>query len=255
MKHSNKKKKDNAQQRIKRSRITKPKASDAPRCRSNRLAGVQSDGDYVDDECNGKFSVIVEGTSVNASTSLSTQKEVFHHNQINDGSGLSICQAVELNDLKYVKENATEKAEEFVTRVLRPLPNEKEQRGKESPTYVAMKKWDIQAETASLLANDENCVAKVTHNCIYSIAAHPSTDCLIVGAGEIDGTVGLWNVDGVTSDEDHSASIHMFRVHNAPVCCLHWTQGNSLLSASYDGTVRKLDATTGVFHEMFATYD
>ena len=118
-----------------------------------------------------------------------------------------------------------------------------------------MKGWGIQAETASLSVDNENCVARVTHNRIYSIAAHPSTDCLIVGAGDKDGTVGLWNIDGVTLDEDHSASIHMFRVHNAPVCCLHWTQGNSLLSASYDGTVRKLDATTGVFHEIFATYD
>ena len=98
VKHLIKKKKDNAQQRIKRNRITKPKASDAPRRRSNRLAGVQSDGHYVDDERNGKFSIIVEGTSVNASTSLLTQKEVFYQNRINDGSGLSICQAVELND-------------------------------------------------------------------------------------------------------------------------------------------------------------
>jgi WD40 repeat protein len=231
----------------------------APQRKSSRLAGVQSDGLYVEDERNGKFAVA--GTSNTSSlypTAASSipPKEVFFQNRINDGSDLSIRQAVELNEAKWVEEDSVEKAETFVKEVLVPLPISK-QFGKGSPKSVVVS-WEktLGGKIAALSVDNDNCVAKLTPNRIYSIAAHPSIDRPIVCAGDKDGVVGVWDVDAPQREGEREAhDVHKFRVHNYPVCCVHWTKDNGIISASYDGTVRKLDVTSGVFHEIFATYD
>lgn len=50
----------------------------------------------------------------------------------------------------------------------------------------------------SKLSVHENDVAKLTEARITSVCCHPSTDKLIVVAGDKAGYLGLWNVDGMT---------------------------------------------------------
>jgi WD40 repeat protein len=85
------------------------------------------------------------------------------------------------------------------------------------------------------------------------VAAHPSESKLIIGAGDKRGYVGLWDVDAATTENNNG--VYLFRPHSRPICCLEWTSPSSLISASYDGTVRCFNAETETFTELFATYD
>jgi WD40 repeat protein len=104
-----------------------------------------------------------------------------------------------------------------------------------------------------LSIDKEEWVAKVTPDRIYSVASHPSESKMIACAGDKQGYVGLWDVDTVSSESNNG--VHLFRVHSSPVCCLEWVTSDTMVSASYDGTVRKLNVETGTFQQIFATYD
>ena len=53
-------------------------------------------------------------------------------------------------------------------------------------------------------------VAKVTPERIYSLAIHPSVDRLIVGVGDKSGNVGLWSVDDKTAKKH---GVEVFQVN------------------------------------------
>ncbi len=150
-------------------------------------------------------------------------------------------------------DDTVQKAERFVKDVLEPIPLFK--RGRKEPTVVADWEKTLPAKIAALSVNDERCVAKVTPQRIYSVAAHPSTDRIIVCAGDKAGTVGVWDVDAPRPGEGASPDVHMFRIFNKPVCFVHWTKDNGIVAASYDGSLRKLDVASGCFQEIFAIYD
>jgi WD40 repeat protein len=63
-----------------------------------------------------------------------------------------------------------------------------------------------------------------------------------------------------TNDDDDDANdnngVHLFKPHSSVISTLIWnTNGTSLLSSSYDGSVRLLDIESQVFEEVFATYN
>ena len=102
--------------------------------------------------------------------------------------------------------------------------------------------------------DDDELVAKVTPDRIYSVAPHPSKNNLIVAAGDKQGYLGLWNVNGKGGGISSNDGVHLFRPHTRPVNTLHWTNaGAGLISSSYDGTVRYFDVEHERFDEIFAT--
>lgn len=115
---------------------------------------------------------------------------------------------------------------------------------------------NVQTHLDALSLDDvDTCVAKVVPERIYSVACHPSPDKLIACAGDKQGHLGIWNVDQYGSDTEATDGVHLFKPHNGAISSLAWnTSGTTLLSASYDGSVRAFDANKNVFEEIFATY-
>lgn len=115
--------------------------------------------------------------------------------------------------------------------------------------------------------------AKVTPKRIYSMAYHPSTDKDLVFVGDKEGSIGVWdaapvafasNRNGVKTadDQDEDAEERFpegkawtLQVHaRSPVTCIKFdpVNHNSVLSSSYDSTVRKLDLATAKSEEIWA---
>ena len=65
--------------------------------------------------------------------------------------------------------------------------------------YISSKYLDFQDDR----------VAKVTPERIYSISIHPSVDRLIVGVGDKGGNVGIWNVDDISAKKH---GVELFQV-------------------------------------------
>ncbi|WIA35857.1 hypothetical protein OEZ86_004241 [Tetradesmus obliquus] len=97
----------------------------------------------------------------------------------------------------------------------------------------------------------------MTRDGISCLAFHPSSSRLLIAAADKQGKVGLWDidhpVDSSSSDSSSSSSsssydgILMFEPHRDYVSSLRWTNPHTLISGSYDGTVRTLDVNTGVW--------
>jgi hypothetical protein len=243
----------------------------AKRRKSNRLQGIESDGLYVDDERAGRFSVATTSGGVGGGLtlgggggSLVETKEAagpeFYRNRINDGSPLTVKDAIEAIGGKWMQENSVDKARSFVSDSLYSssskdvLPN----KNNSIPTAVLgnigspTKLKDLSRAVHGLSVQDTD-VAKVCPERIYSVSVHPAKDTLIVAAGDKVGNIGLWNVNDPNDDDD---GVYLFRPHRGAVCCLEWIGRNTsqLLSTSYDGTVRLFNAESQQFTEIFATY-
>ncbi|EED90697.1 WD40-repeat protein, partial [Thalassiosira pseudonana CCMP1335] len=115
---------------------------------------------------------------------------------------------------------------------------------------------NLQSHLDALSLDDaETCVAKVTPERIYSVTCHPSPHHIIACAGDKKGHVGIWNVDQYNPNSTNDG-VHLFKPHSGAVSSMIWNaSGTTLLSASYDGSVRAFDASKQVFEEIFATYD
>jgi WD40 repeat protein len=217
-----------------------------PRRSSNRIKGIGSDGRYVEDERSGRFSIAGTGTegsiAVDQSDGMKANVETFFRNRINAGEDVSIQQAIERAG--GTAEEATQ-AESFVQTLAIPFG----QTSNKSPNSVVLapspnnKLDDMRVEA----------VAKMTRDRIYGIATHPSTDQLVIAAGDKQGNIGIWNVDA-PADEPNDG-LYEFRYHNGAVNNLQFTSHNSLLSTSYDGTVRLFDLEKQCARQVFATYD
>ena len=241
------------------------------RRKSSRIAGIESDGLFVEEERSGKFTVAAtNGTTVPASGTAQANnvREIepeFYRNRINDGSVLSIKEAIELAGSKWVKENSVSEAISFVRDSLSLAPAgslaKKVSKGK-SPVSVTETSNESMDETVArmktMTVSSDAVVAKIVPDRIYGIAAHPSPSALIVAAGDKTGYVGIWNVDSRAKDNDDTGNdgVHLFRFHKGSACCVQWTAlGDTLFSASYDGTVRLFDVASESFEQVFATYD
>jgi hypothetical protein len=248
------------QRGIKRQKV---KTEPLPRRKSNRLSTDKANLvalDYYVNDWNRNNSIIkVEGddTAVDAKDS-EPQKVEYHKGRLNEGDDLKVKDAIEMMNEKWIKDDSVELAERFIQKTLMDLRDEKldmsSPKGK-SPTVVTVASLDtdLTSKVENLSIDKEEWVAKVTPDRIYSVGAHPSEDKLIACAGDKLGYIGLWDVDAPT--DDNRNGVHLFRVHSGPVCGMQWATPDSMISASYDGTIRRLNVETGTFEEIFASYD
>ena len=222
-------------------KVEKVKNVQLSKRRSNRLAGVKASNIYVESDSKGVFK-----TSTDVHTIVQKEKKspsVFYHNRINDGSDLSVSEAVKLSGTKWVKENSIEEAKEFM---------------KSSKSWM-----QIGSQTPNESRNDvvpstfqEQSQAKVTPDRIYAITSHPSEHSIIVSAGDKSGHIGIWNVNQKDIVENGADGVYLFKPHKGAVSQLEWNKGgSSMFSFSYDGTVREFDSHRCNFRQIFATYD
>ena len=248
-----------------------PTERQTTRRKSSRLAGVQADGMYVEDE-KGRGRIVIGGTRRNRTDTLGTgdvvgvkieEEESFFNDRINDGSTLSLKEAVEKSASKWVKENSISLAEEIVSSINYESKRrvKDEYSGSRSPTTITTStNTSLLSQVESLNVEDETNVAKVVPERIYSIAFHPSPHKLIAVAGDKKGHLGLWDVDAPPSEDSDKKNstngVHLFRPHSSVISNLEWdNSGRKLFSSSYDGSMRLFDVEKETFTEIFATYD
>ena len=252
---------------IKRSSSTSAKEP-LPRRKSGRLAGKSAPNIYVEDESGGRITLNGSGANNNDGVEEVVEYEPqYYKGRVNDGSSLSISQAVMNCENKWIQEDGStvESANQFMDTLNNVVSeySSGSSRRNASPTTVT---HNIERDIHALSLDEESNVAKVVPERIYSVACHPSSQHLLVCAGDKLGYVGLWNVDQYNNTDREEGTkkgkisstdgVHLFKPHSRPVSTLIWnTSGSKLLSSSYDGTVRCLDVEKQVFDEVFATYD
>ena len=263
------------------------RARSLPPRKSSRLQGKQAEPMYIETESGGRITTS-GGTPSFAVSSLNkdataetTVNEGFFNGRVNDGSPLSVSEAIGLIDTKWKGADDRE-TQQFMSSLELPPPIEFEDGMNDgivsSPTSTVLKQMStrgsrravnkanptnggstLASQIQHLKVDNEEDVAKVTPDRIYSIACHPSTNTnnLIVCAGDKRGNLGLWNVDaGRNSYSSGSDGVHLFKPHGGAISHLEWNSaGSSLFSISYDGSVREFDVEKQVFSEVFATYD
>jgi len=202
----------------------------------------------------------------------------YFKGRVNDGSPLSLKDAIELNEPKWIHDESEGIAERLLKELAAgnkesssdcnrmqtsPGRRTKGANPRASPTSVMSSSWETELteKIDSLSIDKEEWVCKVTPDRIYSVATHPSESKLICCAGDKQGYIGLWDVDGVSRNDgdgksnDNTGIVSLFHVHSRPICCLDWLNNEHMVTSSYDGSVRRLNVETGVFEEIFATYD
>ena len=126
--------------------------------------------------------------------------------------------------------------------------------GKGKGKAAATPDLDYATRLAALKLGEDD-ICKLTPARVTSMAVHPSERNLVVVAADVDGHLGLWNVDAPASDEQ--AGVFKFRPHIAKVASMQYHPHDpaQLLTASHDGTIRNLDLTKQVFDLVLATGD
>ena len=253
------KKNDNLKHGIKRN-TEKNKRAKVEIRRSGRIRGVKAANLFVEHESAGRFTI---GGSAEVSggdgeeTEVKEEKKEFYRGRLNDGSDLSIREAVEYSGSKWVKKNSVEEASQFIQYLnsWTPSPRTKSDESVDISLSSQVSKLSIDNETNDSEETLYTPVAKVTPDRIYAMTCHPSENHLLACAGDKQGHVGMWHVDHDNSQSD-SDGVHLFKPHSGAVSHLEWNQsGSSLFSVSYDGTVREFDCGKETFRQVFATYD
>lgn len=267
---------------LKRSKASSSSRDNAPvsRRKSTRLQGQPASGMYVEAElAAGKVVVAGGGQYAATASEFDEEESKFFNNRVNDGSDLTVKEAIEMCDSKWLgKEQTVPQAEQFMKQSLTEIASSSSMMlssfsGKGgSPKSVSgvpaagggkvITSKNLQGKLNELSVEDaDSCVAKVTPERIYSVACHPNPNYIIACAGDKRGHVGIWNVDqygsagGEKQDDESSDGVHLFKPFNGAVSSMTWNQGGtSLLAASYDGSVRSFDVEKQVFKEIFATY-
>ncbi len=260
------KKKSETQQRgLKAERKRKAELQNllSSRRKSNRIAGVQADGMYVEEERGrGRF-VIAGGTNNDTGIDVDSnrveilkEEKQFFQKRINDGSDLSLQEAIELSGSKWVTENSVSLAKDFLSQWdFCTSENYKSPRSTADLT-PSLDERAFVSQVEDLNVDNESCVAKVVPDRIYSIAFHPSPHKLITVAGDKKGYLGFWDVDNTTSEENSRNGVHLFKPYNHAISNLEWFKsGHKLFSSAYDGSMRVFDVQKEIFTEVFATYD
>ncbi|KAL9184776.1 hypothetical protein ACHAXT_012746 [Thalassiosira profunda] len=228
--------------------------------KANDAVGEETNGEDGDDDDDDE--VVFVGTNSSSDPPAGTtareqrrsrrgaqnpdEPDQYYRNRVNDGSDLSITDAVQLTGTKWVKEGTVDAAVNFVEDDLHDIVEHMP-----IPTAEAGSSQDgFQGRLNQLALDDE--VQRIVPDRICSVACHPSIHKLLVCAGDKQGHIGLWNADASAATEGK----HIFKPHSAHVRSLDWVgNGTTLLSSSHDGTVRLFDVHKGVFEEIFATYD
>ena len=111
---------------------------------------------------------------------------------------------------------------------------------------------------------------KITPERIYSLAFHPNQDKPLVFAGDKLGNLGIFdasqqNENGIKTEDDGEddgddawePAITTFKIHTRTISAFHFPAHapTSLLSCSYDSSIRRLDLEKGAAVEVYAPSD
>ena len=107
---------------------------------------------------------------------------------------------------------------------------------------------------------------KITPERIYSLGFHPMEEKALVFAGDKLGNLGLFDAsqnikpepsDDDEDDDDFEPAISQFKIHTRTISAFQFSphEQTSLLSASYDSSIRKLDLEKGTAVEIYAPSD
>jgi WD40 repeat protein len=109
---------------------------------------------------------------------------------------------------------------------------------------------------------------KLTPERIYSLGFHPMEEKAVVFAGDKMGNIGLFDAsqrikaepadeDEEDGDDEVEPAITHFKIHTRTISAFQFSphDQNSLLSASYDSSIRKLDLQKGTAVEIYAPSD
>jgi hypothetical protein len=246
--------------------------------KSSRLSGSKSrliSLDYnVNDWNRDNTTVVRQGrdpTGENEEEEVEPPAETFFKGRVNDGSDLTLEQAIDLNDSKWNGDHSVAQAQALMQNLktlnIITACNSQTFSSKiksDSPKTVTAAidgaidlSVDIASKIRDLSIDKEEWVAKVTPDRIYYVTTHPCESRLVCCAGDKQGYVGLWDTDAVITNDNPNQNhgVSLFRPHSRPICCLDWLNHGNMISASYDGSIRSLDVERGVFEEIFATYD
>ncbi|KPP78952.1 WD repeat-containing protein 76-like [Scleropages formosus] len=117
-------------------------------------------------------------------------------------------------------------------------------------TVVSEKsRFDLKRVALKSMTLSGDRVTKVVKDRIFSAAFHPCTRHLLMAAGDKFGRVGLWDLGSVCGD----SGVFLFEPHSRPVSCMAFssTQPASLISLSYDGTIRSTNVEKAIFDEVY----
>lgn len=199
----------------------KRKESLPPR-RSSRLKGELCDGNEIVSEKSGQIVVGVHG----GPTSLLSHA----------GSGGMEVQPQERHEKTDVPFTSLNANPEEDAKMLEILSKNRRQGAVSAPREKGRRTKECELE--------EKDVAKVTKSSTTHLAFMPRGDNLILAAADKRGSVGLWRVD--EHDEEYDGVLS-FTPHSQYISGLAWDADASLVTASYDGSVRKLDVEKSCF--------
>ena len=108
------------------------------------------------------------------------------------------------------------------------------------------------AKTMELAEED---VVKACRKGVVHLEFLPRADASIVAAGDKSGNLGLWAYDAAFAERDEADGVRLLKPHGQYISGLTWKEVGSgapptLLTASYDGVVRSMDAETGTSSEV-----
>ncbi len=94
---------------------------------------------------------------------------------------------------------------------------------------------------------------QVTRDGVTAIEFHPSSNGLLLAAGDKKGNVAMWKLDSDRA-EGEQPLIFSFPIHAQYVSGVRWLGQRAtpslLASSSYDGSVRMLDVEAGLFTKV-----
>mmetsp|Transcript_1443 Transcript_1443/g.2640 ORF Transcript_1443/g.2640 Transcript_1443/m.2640 type:complete len:625 (+) Transcript_1443:121-1995(+) len=241
------------------------------RRKSSRIAGMEADGMFIEEERVGGKVVIggvtkQEGEGVHYANIVLAEKEspLFYSNRVNDGSDLILKDAVELTGYKWIKDSSVARAEAFVSTCSDLHSTTSSPPPSSFDSFDSTTCTSLSSQVEYLSVNQQECVAKVVPDRIYSVAFHPCSHKLIATTGDKNGYLGLWDIDATCTESgsgsggsnDDMDGVYLFKPHSGAVNNLEWNMsGSQLLSQSYDGTIRIMDVQKQVFVNAFAAYD
>jgi WD40 repeat protein len=252
------------QRGLRSARKRKTVESPSLRRKSSRIAGIESVGMFIEEERMGG-KVVIGGLSTGEKGMdlksqyikhenvivESFQEGKFYNNRVNDGSDLSIKDAVELTGSKWVRESSVTDTEAFVSKLSDIVSHHTEGQSMRNKRLLS-------SQLSVLNVDQHECVAKVVPDRIYSVAFHPCSQKLFAVTGDKTGYLGMWDVDtAISMNSDNTTNgVYLFKPHSGAINSLEWNKsGSTLLSQSYDGTIRLFDIRRQVFTEAFAAYD
>ena len=235
------------------------------RRKSNRVAGISTGHVALDYNVNWNkdFSTytVEEGDGTTKMEEPEKEPEPkYYKGRVNNGGDLSISDSIQLLESKWIHDESEDAATKFCQDMAKVADETSKsspsKRKQSSPTSVAanIDSKNLEAKFDALSIDNEEWVAKVVPDRIYSVSAHPSESKLIVGAGDKQGYMGLWDVDAGSASLGKDG-VYLFRPHTRPISTMEWTSPSTLITSSYDSSVRSFDVHTGTFREIFATYD